>query len=102
MKRLLTETEKQAVWKQQVDSESVLFYALHCMTNDEREHLLHRPEIAQERLDIVRTCLNRLFSHPMWDDPDSEVDSLLVSARKQEELFNRKGLTEKYVISGEN
>lgn len=81
---------------------SVLFYALHCMTNDEREHLLHRPEIAQDRLDIVRTCLNRLFSHPMWDDPDSEVDSLLVSARKQEELFNRKGLTEKYVISGEN
>jgi hypothetical protein len=81
---------------------SVLYFALHCMTSEEREHLLYRPEIAQDRLDIVRTCLRRLFSHPMWDDPDSEIDSLLVSARKQEELFNRKGLTEKYVLSGEN
>lgn len=81
---------------------SVLFYALHFMTSEDREHLLHRPEIAQDRLDVVRSCLSRLFSHPMWDDPDSEIDSLLVSARKQEDLFNRKGLTEKYVIYGEN
>lgn len=81
---------------------SVLFYALHFMTSEDREHLLHRPEITQDRLDVVRSCLARLFSHPMWDDPDSEIDSLLVSARKQEDLFNRKGLTEKYVIYGEN
>lgn len=81
---------------------SVLFYALHFMTSEDREHLLHRPEIEQDRLQVVRTCLRRLFSHPMWDDTDNEIDSLLVSARKQEELFNRKGLTEKYVIHGQN
>jgi len=81
---------------------SVLFYALHFMTSEDREHLLHRPEITQDRLDVVRSCLARLFSHPIWDDPDSEIDSLLVSARKQEDLFNRKGLTERYVIYGEN
>lgn len=81
---------------------SILFYALHFMTSEDREHLLHRPEITQDRLDVVRNCLSRLFSHPMWDDTDHEIDSLLVSARKQEDLFNRKGLTEKYVIHGEN
>lgn len=81
---------------------SILFYALHFMTSKDRDHLLHRPEITQDRLDVVRSCLNRLFSHPMWDDTDHEIDSLLVSARKQEDLFNRKGLSEKYVIYGEN
>lgn len=80
---------------------SVLFYALHIMTSAERDQLLHRPEIESSRLDVIRMCLNRLFSHPMWDDPDSEIDSLLVSARRQEDLFNRKGLTEKYVIYGQ-
>lgn len=81
---------------------SVLFFALHFMTSEDREHLLHRPEVSEDRLEVVRACLKRLFSHPMWDDPDSEIDSLLVSARKQEELFNRKGLTEKYVIHGQS
>lgn len=81
---------------------SVLFFALHLMTSDDREHLLHRPEIAEERLAVVRNCLKRLFSHPMWDDTDKEIDSLLVSARKQDDLFTRKGLTEKYVIYGAN
>ncbi|WP_221792221.1 hypothetical protein [Aquisediminimonas sediminicola] len=80
---------------------SILFYALHCMTSEDREHLLHRPDIDHARLEVIRSCLKRLFAHPMWDDPDSEIDSLLVSARKQEDLFNRKGLTEKYVIYGE-
>jgi hypothetical protein len=80
---------------------SILFYSLHIMTSTEREHLLHRPEIENARLDVIRTCLKRLFSHPMWDDPDTEIDSLLVSARRQEELFNRKGLTENYVLYGE-
>jgi hypothetical protein len=45
-------------------------------------------------------CLTRLFSHPIWDDPNPEIDSLLVSARKQDDLFARHGLTEKYVING--
>jgi hypothetical protein len=45
-------------------------------------------------------CLRRLFSHPMWDDPEPQIDSLLVSAQKQDDLFNQKGLTEKYVLYG--
>ena len=36
----------------------------------------------------------------MWDDPQPEIDSLLVSARKQDDLFNKKGLTEKFVVQG--
>jgi hypothetical protein len=80
---------------------SILFYALHIMTNDEREKMLYRPAITTHQKDVVQHCLNRLFSHPMWDDPEPEIDSLLVSARKQDELFNRKGLSEKFVIHGE-
>ncbi len=37
---------------------------------------------------------------PMWDSPEAEIDSLLVSAQKQDVLFDSKGLTEKYVVSG--
>jgi hypothetical protein len=70
------------------------------MTNDEREKKLYRPVITEKQEAIVRQCLNRLFSHPMCDDPAPEIDSLLVSARKQDDLFNRKGLTEKFVIQG--
>ncbi len=81
---------------------SILFYALHIMTNDEREKMLYRPSITSHQLDVVRHCLVRLFSHPMWDDPEPEIDSLLVSARKQDDLFNRKGLSEKFVIHGES
>jgi hypothetical protein len=80
---------------------SILFFALHIMTSAQRDQILHRPEIETARLDVIRICLTRLFSHPMWDDPDTEIDSLLVSARKQEELFIRKGLTENYVLYGE-
>jgi hypothetical protein len=82
--------------------ESVLYYALHIMTTDEREKMLYRPAVDERQKKVVQHCLNRLFSHPMWDDPESEIDSLLVSARKQDELFNRKGLTEKFVIHGQS
>ena len=80
---------------------SILFFALQFMTNDEREKLLYRKSINEKQREIMKQCLNRLFSHPLWDEPDREIDSLLVSAQKQEDLFNRKGLTEKYVVSGE-
>lgn len=82
--------------------ESILYYALQTMTNDEREKMLYRPVISERQEAIVRQCLNRLFSHPMWDDPAPEIDSLLVSARKQDDLFNRKGLTERFVIHGKS
>ena len=79
---------------------SILFFALQFMTNDEREKLLYRELIDERQKQIMKQCLHRLFSHPLWDEPEGEIDSLLVSAQKQEDLFNRKGLTEKYVISG--
>ena len=80
---------------------SILYFALHAMTNEEREKVLYRPPFTSRQQEIVSTCLNRLFSHPMWDEPEGEIDSLLVSARKQDDLFARKGLTEKYVIYGQ-
>ena len=71
------------------------------MTSGEREKLLYRESITDRQKEIIQKCLNRLFSHPLWDEPEGEVDSLLVSARKQDELFAKKGLTERYVIYGE-
>lgn len=79
---------------------SILFFALQAMTNEERERLLYREPMSEHQKTIVSKCLNRLFSHPLWDEPEGELDSLLVSARKQDELFAKKGLTEKYVIYG--
>lgn len=80
---------------------SILYFALHTMTNDEREKLLYRGTLTEKELGIVRLCLKRLFGHPLWDAPGNEIDSLLGSSRKQDELFSRQGLTEKYVIYGQ-
>lgn len=77
---------------------SILFFALQFMTNDERDKLLYRELMDDKQKQIIKQCLHRLFSHPLWNEPEGEIDSLLVSAQKQEDLFNRKGLTEKYVI----
>ena len=79
---------------------SILYFALQTMTNEERDKILYRSAISENQKTIIKKCLNRLFSHNMWDEPEGEIDSLLVSAKKQDELFNRKGLTEKYVIYG--
>ncbi len=81
---------------------SILFFALQAMTSNERQRLLYRDSISEHQLSIVKKCLNRLFSHPLWDEPEGEVDSLLVSSRRQETYFSKKGLTEKYVIYGES
>jgi len=80
---------------------SILFFALQIMTNEERERILYRPPISSQQIYIVKACLQRLFADPMWDEPEGEIDSLLVSARRQDDLFIRKGLTEKFVIYGE-
>jgi len=80
--------------------ESILIFALHLMTTAERNKMLYRPAISEKETEIIRVCLRRLFSHPMWDAPEPQIDSLLVSAQKQDDLFNQKGLTEKYVVSG--
>jgi hypothetical protein len=79
---------------------SILFFALQAMTNEERERLLYREPMSEHQKNIVSKCLNRLFAHPLWDEPEGELDSLLVSARKQDDLFAKKGLTEKFVIYG--
>lgn len=81
---------------------SILYFALQAMTSDERERLLYREAISDHQRSIVQKCLKRLFSHPLWDEPEGEVDSLLGSSRKQDEYFAKKGLTEKYVIYGES
>lgn len=81
--------------------ESILYFALQFITQQDRERLLYRPEMSDNQLEIIRICLNRLFSHPMWDEPEGEIDTLLVSAKRQSELFERKGLTERYVVNGQ-
>ena len=79
---------------------SILFFALQTMTNEEREKILYRPAISDLQKSIIQKCLHRLFNQPMWDEPEGEIDALLGAAKRQDDLFNRKGLTEKYVIYG--
>lgn len=80
---------------------SILYFALHAMTSEERAQILFREPMSEHQKSLIGKCLNRLFGHPLWNEPEGEVDSLLVSARKQDDLFSKKGLTEKYVIYGE-
>ena len=79
---------------------SILGIAFNFITNDDRDKLLYRQTMDLNQKERIKGCLNRLFNHPLWDEPEGEIDSLLVSARKQDELFNRKGLTEIYVLTG--
>ena len=79
---------------------SILVMSFNLMTNEDREKLLYRSVMNESEKDRIASCLNRLFSHNLWDEPEGEIDSLLISARKQDDLFNRKGLTEKYVLTG--
>ncbi len=81
---------------------SILYFALQFITNDEREKMLYRTPIDDRQKGIIRMCLGRLFNHPLWDEPEGEIDSLLVSAKKQDDLFSRKGLTEKFVVHGQS
>jgi len=81
---------------------SILGISFNFITNDDREKLLYRATIDENQKDRIKVCLNRLFNHPLWDEPEGEIDSLLVSSRKQDDLFTRKGLTEMYVLTGSN
>lgn len=82
--------------------ESILSVALHYITNEDRAQKLYRPAIADSQLPALNSYIERLFSHPFWDDNDPEIDPLLVSAQRQDDLFARKGLTERYVITGQS
>jgi hypothetical protein len=44
--------------------------------------------------------LERLFGHTMWLDANPEIDKLLASATRQDELFARHSLTGSYVLTG--
>jgi hypothetical protein len=81
---------------------SILGMAFNFITNDDREKLLYRSVMEANQKERIKVCLERLFNHPLWDEPEGEIDSLLVSARKQDDLFKRKGLTEIYVLTGRN
>jgi hypothetical protein len=79
---------------------SILFIALDLATNRDKERMLYRGKIDDRQKEKIAVMLARLFSHTFWDEPEGEIDSLLVSARKQDDLFERKGLTERYVLLG--
>lgn len=79
---------------------SILIFSLQMITTKEKERMLYRNKIEDKQKEVIAACLTRLFSHSLWDEPEGEIDSLLVSARKQDELFERKGLTETYVLLG--
>ena len=81
---------------------SILIFALQMLTTKEKERMLYRHKMEERQKKVIAACLTRLFSHTLWDEPEGEIDSLLVSARKQDDLFERKGLTEKYVLLGES
>jgi hypothetical protein len=80
----------------------IIINACNMMTQDERDKLLYRKQFTQEQIDRISNCLSRLFNHNLWDEPEGEIDNLLVSSQRQDELFNRKGLTLTYVLTGHN
>lgn len=80
----------------------IIINSCNMISQDERDKLLYRKKFTTEQIERISTSLNRLFNHNLWDEPEGEIDSLLVSAQKQNELFNRKGLTITYVLTGHN
>jgi hypothetical protein len=81
---------------------SILGLSFGFITNDDWTLLLHRSEMSDVEYEKIKLCLSRLFNHPLWDEPEGELDSLLVSAQKQNDYFNKRGLTEKFVLVGVN
>ncbi len=80
----------------------IIINACNMISQDERDKLLYRKKFSKEEVERVSTSLERLFNHNLWDEPEGDIDNLLVSAQKQNDLFNRKGLTITYVLTGRN
>ena len=78
----------------------IIINTFNIRTEDERTKLLYRPELTSDDKQRIKTFLARLFNHPMWDMPEGEIDSILVSAKKQDDLFRRNGLTSLHVLTG--
>jgi len=82
---------------------SIIFNSLSIITNDERVRLLYRPKIQDYQLKSIEICLDRLFNHPMWDEPiGGDIDTFLTNSNRQNEFFQKKGLTEIYILTGKN
>jgi hypothetical protein len=82
---------------------SIILNSLNIITNDERVRLLYRPKIQEHQLKSIEICLDRLFNHPMWDEPfGGDIDTFLTNSQRQTEFFTKKGLTEIYVLTGKN
>jgi hypothetical protein len=78
----------------------ILCNAFNMVTQDERTHMLYRPIMNNDQRSRIETGLKRLFEHTMWDMPEGEIDSLLVSAQKQDAFFKTHNLTAQYVVIG--
>jgi hypothetical protein len=80
--------------------QDIIINACNMTTTGEREKLLYRPTLTSDQIDRIGTFFDRLFNHTLWVDPNPEIDKLLVSASKQEDLFNKHFLTINYVLTG--
>ena len=69
-------------------------------TQEAREKLLYRQSLTADEIERLRTYLTRIFNHTLWVDPNSDIDTMLTSAKKQDELFNRHNLTTIYALTG--
>lgn len=80
--------------------QDIIINACNMKTAEEREKLLYRQPLTHDQVERAQTCLERLFDHTLWVDSNPEIDKLLASATKQEELFSRNSLTASYVLTG--
>ena len=80
--------------------QDILINSCNLRTSDERQRLLYRQLLSQDQIDRINTCLERLFNHSLWVDNNPEIDKLLMSATKQEALFNKYSLTINYILTG--
>ncbi len=78
----------------------IIINAFNMMTDEDRGKLLYRSEMTTDVRERINASLKRLFDHNFWDSPEGEIDSLLVSATKQVDLFKRNGLTPLFVLTG--
>ncbi|GHV39711.1 hypothetical protein AGMMS49546_12220 [Spirochaetia bacterium] len=80
--------------------QDIIINACNIITANDREKLLYRPTLTKDQIDRIGTSFDRLFNHSLWVDPNQEIDKLLMSASKQEDLFNKYFLTINYVLTG--
>jgi hypothetical protein len=80
--------------------QDIIINSCNLRTSDEREKLLYRQTLTQDQIDRIDICLERIFNHSLWIDPNPEIDKLLLSASKQDDLFQKHSLNINYVLTG--